>query len=67
MEVLIITERGYDLDYSFIFKFVYKIWRNRLNEELKKINERYVCRMTIRLWWYSILRIYFYVIIYKKS
>ena len=37
IEDLIIIEWVYDLDYSFIFKFVCKIWRNRLNIELTKL------------------------------
>ena len=37
MEELVIVEWVYNLDYSFIFKFVCKIWRNRLNVELTKL------------------------------
>ena len=37
MEDLVIVEWVYNLDYSFIFKFVCKIWRNRLNVELTKL------------------------------
>ena len=37
MEDLVIVEWVYDLDYSFIFKFVCKIWRNILNVELTKL------------------------------
>jgi len=37
MEDLVIVEWVYDLDYSFIFKFVCKIRRNILNVELTKL------------------------------
>ena len=37
IEDWIILEWVYDLDYSFIFKFLCKIWRNRLNVELTKL------------------------------